>query len=453
MKVEIGNITKAMSKISAFAANEKTATSLMLDIRDDTLRLCYTNGRKSVIEIVDIETEEGDIKDKIVVNYDIFNSIISACQPTGSIFVREIKMEFTDKANKIINVKAEKMIAEVESEDDEIEYRVISVFEQSISWVKHDENQKVARLSRKNYDAIFNKDNIDVWDIEELRKILTNLSIEKGKRIYVSPKNNCAFVSNTSYMGSMPLEKEIDRSTDEDEAKSKYKYAVVVDTSTAREVADILSKIDADIDEIYMHVEEYKFWHLFTPDGRVGISVDMVDADKNHLKMLKIYQDKGYKNYQITMNKEVFLNIIKSAIDAGKMDKTVLKFGAFSGENDTVAIKLTSSDSNASIKNNYTVACSGCVDVNGDIDKLELPISLKVTYEILNLLEEDYIALDVHMDEQGIKLRISDIDMSLRNMLDMEKEVEDEDVSSTEFELKNRSKYLTTKYYCVSRKE
>ena len=117
MILNIGQITSALSKITALATGEKTVPGVLLDINENFVNVCYSNGRKSVIERIDAVPEDGDKQEQIVLNYQRFVEIIGCCQPTGKIVTDDIQFILT--GDDIINIRAEKKIGEQGSEDEE----------------------------------------------------------------------------------------------------------------------------------------------------------------------------------------------------------------------------------------------------------------------------------------------------------------------------------------------
>ena len=62
-------LTSAMSKIRKFAEGQKNVPGVMLDISGDKMKVCYSDGKKSIIEVIDIEQEEPGVQGRIVVPY------------------------------------------------------------------------------------------------------------------------------------------------------------------------------------------------------------------------------------------------------------------------------------------------------------------------------------------------------------------------------------------------
>ena len=392
-----------------------------------------------MIEKIDAKVYTGDILGKIVLDYQRLADIIGVCQPSGYVYTDELEFTFEEKQQ--IKIRIEKKIPEQESPDSEVTYRTFSTFEQTIKWVEAYANIGVAKLSRMNYESIFTVEDTDEWNISEFRSMLEKISTEKGRIAYVSPKKECAFVSNTAYMSCVPTEK-------------KHNNALIFSSATARSIYDIIGKIYGQ-DTICVHAVDQKFCNIFTEDKKVGICVEMPEANQIHLITLGRYQAKGYKNYQLTFVKEILQNVIDAAMAAVREDKTILKFGASS--TDESAIELRISSWGPCVCNDYSVLCSGCLDVSHSIEQLEIPISLKVISDILSKCDKDFVGIDIDIDDTGSKcIRIADIDLEER--ANAESEIKKklglgiDDWAPLEEQLNYRESTLVSKHYTISSK-
>lgn len=442
MIIDIKKITSALAKVSAFAAGEKNVPGVLLDIRENEVHVCYSDGRKSLIEKIDAIVGEGDRQEKIVLNYQRLTSIIASCQPTGRIYTDNIEVIF--EGDKTLKIRAEKKIAEQESADSEVSYRTCSVFEQSISWVPAGADMKVAILSRMNYESIFEGTEVDEWEITELKKKLDKTSSEKGKVVYLSPKYENTFVANTAYLIEMPIK--------------SYTNPMVFTTAISKSISDILGKI-ADNDSVNIHIVDKKYCCINTADNKVGIWVEMAEPSKVHLDTLGRYKSRGYKSFQLTFIKDILKNVVDSALATDASDKTTLKFGESNLEEGAKELRIVSNNSGASISNAYNVVCVECLegDPEQKLESLELPISLKVLSEILGKCDNDYVAIDIDVDTTNSKcIRIADVDFAARAEADGEvKErlrLDVDDPTPLAEKMEYRLKTLVTKSYTISAK-
>lgn len=440
MIVNIKEITSALSKISALTVGDKTIPGVLLDIQDDSLNICYSDGRKSVIEKITAIVNEEDKKGQVVVNFQRLLDIISSCQPSGKIITDDIHMTFVD--DTLLKIRAEKKISQNVGEDEEPVYKVCSIFEQSIGWVPAGSSLKVSILSRMNYNDIFNAEVVDTWDVSTFRAMLDKTSTEKSRIVYVSPKNQCAFVSNMAYLSEVPV---VDANN----------YIIIITSAMAKAISDILGKTSAN--QVHIHSIDRKYLCVYTDDEKVGIWTEMSNASDIHLTTLGRYQSKGYRGYQLTFIREILKNVVDAAINADKSDKTVLKFGDSKIETGAKELRITSSNTNASISNSYEVVCTDCIGESDDIESLELPISLKVLSDMLNKCSTDYVGIDIDDDGTDTKcIRVSEINMEeLANVIGQERDklqLAIDQPTPKDVKLRCRLETLGIKNYTVSSK-
>ena len=425
MKINIKEFTSALDKVGVFAGGEKKSPGVLLDIQSDHVNVSYSDGRKSVIERVDAEINENDRQEKIVLDYQRLADIVKVCQPTGRVITDYMELLFEGESLLVVRVEkkiaqkvADEGTAEMEMASDEVEEkteqsdinkRVISVFEQRISWVPAGSGMKVALLTRMNYDTIFAENNEDgtavekdEWDIREFRDVLNKTTSENNKVVYVSPKRESAFVSNMAYMSCIPVDE-------------KYEQAMVFSTAISKALLGILGKVVGE-DTVNVHILDKKYCCIHTSDNKVGICVEMSDANKIHLTTLGRYQSKKYGNYQLTFIKEALKNIIDAAMEVDKSDKTVLKFEESKVEEGTIDLRVDAGSTISSTSNGFTLSSMECTDPADNITEFELPVSLKVISDIVSKCDTDFIGIDIDVDETGTKfIRISELDPDVRD--------------------------------------
>ena len=138
MIINLKKITNAMNKISALTSGDKSIPGVLLDLNDNLLNVCYTDGHKALIEKLEVEVEEGDRQGKVVVPYEMFNGAIQACQPSGIIRVEDVKL--TSKDNGILTVSVDQMYNRVDNEGNVIGVEKNGTKEIDIQYLEPDEN-------------------------------------------------------------------------------------------------------------------------------------------------------------------------------------------------------------------------------------------------------------------------------------------------------------------------
>lgn len=394
MKVKLDVLTSAMSKIRKFAEGQKNVPGVMLDISGDKMKVCYSDGKKSIVEVIDIEQEEPGVQGRIVVPYAKITSIIDICQPSGPIITGDLDIAFYE--NNIIEItaiKKVKLISDTENEEEEqnVEEKMVSKFEQRLNYYKPEDSIQYQVLARMDYDSIFEGDNPDVWDKEDLRNKISRLSTEKSKVVYVSAHKRAAFVVNLAHVTNIPID-------------SCENNGMTLTTFIASALVDILGKMNGD--KVAICVKDNRYANITSEDNTVGIWFEMAPASKTDVATLKRYEDKTYNKYQLTFCRPAIQNVIACAMATDANEKTTISFvEAESGE---LAIKIIT-NTGGSVVNDFNVVMENYRDSVGDILNAKIPVSLKVLYDMLGNCQEYYIAFDIANDDAGTYIRVADI--------------------------------------------
>ena len=405
MRVQLADLTKAIYKIRDIVSGDKTVPGVMLDLTGDKLKVCYSDGRKSFIEIIDAEMEETDIRQKIVLDYKKILDAITACQPSGSLRTDDIQFIF--KENKIVQIVADKFIVTYEDEDN-VEKQRVTTIELDFKWMDSKENMRTTVLDRENYEGIFQAEQVDEYDVGELIDILSKTSKEKGRNVYLNPKIQTAFVANQASLTAIPLENDIT-------------IPIVIPTITGKTLEYVFKRITDD--KIFVHSVDNKFVKIYNEDNTLGMSFEMVPAIAPHINTFNTYKDRTYKDIQITFYKEILINTLRSIKASTTAQKIDLKLTE-NPVDGNVDMMILGQDTGSSTHNVYNVVLNGFNFAVADgktedeakkeiVDTFEISIALEVLLNIVNQCDSDYITLDVTNEKNNTKmLRIADIDIS-----------------------------------------
>lgn len=431
MILNIKEITSAVNKISDIVSGERNIPGVMLDIGDNTVSVCYSDGHKAFIEKLDAISEEGDLKTKLVFPYEQLVRAIANCQPSGMIRVSEV--HFT-VVNNVMRISADqkRMVADG---DNEVEVKTATkTMDIPFVIVEETNDQKAKLLNRMNYESIFNVESgdPDVWDRKKLISVLNTMSLEKARNIYFSSKTQNVFVINSAFTCStlidgkeLPQEKKDEIRGELAEAGQIELYdakvreneviihkSAVLSTNMAKIISSILSKLpvpksDED-DKVFLFVGD-GFINIFNGDDTIGMYVEQAKGSKVHLGSFDRFVAFDYSKYQMTFLREFLADSIKSAVNSSKNEKTSFTFK--DGENGK-EIVITSQDSSKSVSDIYNVTMDNCVDATGDIDKAVITISLKSFATMLGQLKSDLVALDIsHADGEQVCMRLAELNM------------------------------------------
>lgn len=389
MRVAINKITQAMNKVRKFAEGEKTVPGVMLDIDGASMKVCYSNGKRSVIEVVEIEQDETPVSGRIILPYAKTMTIIDALQPSGSIQTGDLTIEFGGEKN--MSFIAEKFIITGESAES-VEHKVVSKFNQQVVYAKPEESIQYQVLSRMNYADIFESDSFDVWAKEDLVSTLKSCSFEKGKTIYVSTQTKSAFVMNTAHLTNIPV-------------VDCEKNGMTLSSSFSSAIADVISKFDSE--KIMVAVKDGRYANISAENGTAGVWFEMVAANKMEVAMYQRFTEKQYDTYRTAFLRQALLDAISCTLKASSNEKTVLTFDD-SGEG--LTLKLTAFESGAgNAANEYKVVAETFTDKDGTISNSKVSVSLKTLSDMVSNCSTDYVAFDMQVDNQAVYVRVGDI--------------------------------------------
>lgn len=438
MRVDIKKITNAINKIADLTSGDKTIPGVLIKtIKDEAsgtsiLKFCFNEGHKAIVEEIEVETDANDKIDDYVVSFESLKRAIDNCQPSGIICVNDIVFEYLD--NNIIRLSADQTMGIRDAEGNIVDYKKMATKKMDLAWEEPGANMKTSLLTRMNYDSIFEPAEgvlCDEYNKSELIDALARVSVEKGKSIYLSSKNQEIFVSNTAHVTAVPVsgfeftleqEDEIRATLSEQgvtdnetvlskiaERKHRIQQSVVMGQAIAKALIGILNKCTSET--IRLHRND-KFCNLIMEEDneKVGIMFEMVQPSKAQIGALDRYNSLEYKTYQLRFLREFLVNNVKSALNASKNDKTKIKFET-SEETGALNLVISGGNAGASISDVYSVECEDCADINGDITTKEFNISLQVFTDMLAQLKTDYIGLDINVGEGDVVcIRVSEID-------------------------------------------
>lgn len=447
MQVSLSGLSKAMAKVRSFADGNNNVPGVMFDIHEQYMDVCYSDGKKAVIEQVNVHDNDQSVMGRIVLPFSRMMSIIDILQPTGHVATSDLDMKFLP--NSIMEISAVKSMTVYESagqseesteapaEDGEVgadwdspEYAqqaiegaapqtaiqseqadeeeviqesiIVSKFDQRINYERPEDNLRYGILSRMNYEDIFvgsdgeSTSDFTVWDISQFREVLSRTSIEKGKTVYVSKNEQCAFVCNLAYASNIPVSEVGDN-------------GFVVSTSLAKSIIDILGKVDTDGSKILVKNKDSRYVCIINDKGTFGLWFEMAPASRTDAATIHRYKERKYGSFRVAFSREAFQNVLNSAISVDKTEKTVLEFVM---EGNGPALHIVSNNSGASISNDFKIMATSKFTHLEVMLAEKLPMSIKVLSDMVNNCVSDYIEFALDTDEAGGRyIRIGDIDM------------------------------------------
>lgn len=408
MKTVLEELTSAVQKVKSFANVAQQIPGVLLDLKEDTMDVCYSDGKKSLIEKVSITREAEDIEGKIVVSYQRLTSIIDMCQPSGEIKTGELSLSFLD--GNIINIEALKYMTvqrktgnqdengeDIYAEDN----KVVSKFSQKLSYEHPEDSIKYGVLSRMIYSDIFKNadgtddiDGFDIWEKDELKAFLAKTSAEKGRTIYVSAPLHGLFVANLAHLIYIPTD-------------SCTNNGFVVSTNIAKALVEIIGKMSGNKLRV---CKKDRYVNIIDETDTVGIWFEMSPGSKTDLATLNQYKNKEYDTFELVFSRAALSNVVSCAASSTKDEKTTLQFDEVDGFK---SLKIVSNNSGASISGDFNVMLEGNQDKVKNWEQLKeakIPLSLRVLNDMLTDCSTPYISLDIKVDENAKFIRLAELE-------------------------------------------
>lgn len=426
MRVDISKITNAVNKISDLVSGDKSVPGVMFDLSEGLLKVCYTDGHKSLIEELEVENEEGDKLGRVVVSYEQLSRALANCQPSGNIKIDKCQFKYADN---IIKLSADQMYDLQDNEGNVVATKRLATKNMDLLAMDPSANMKSAILTRMKYEDIFDADTTDVFDRKELIEALSKTSVEKNRVIYISNKVQSVFVSNQVHLTSVPMSKhEISEEklaeikeelesqgnfNDEtykeltEKERNRIHFSVAMSYQISKALIGILGKIKSDV--VYLHTKD-KFCSIFVEneDETVGVWFEMATANRININTLERFNSLKYTNSQLVFLKEFLADIVKSALNIAKSEKTTFQFNK--NDEGLLELELSAGSASASVSDKYAVVCEDVLDPNENLTGKKFNISLKIMHEMLNQIKTRRVAFDLDVTEDGTTfLRIAEV--------------------------------------------
>lgn len=440
---QLGNV---VDTILDMVSIDKQPAYILFEPRQMDVRISYSDGRsKYITRTVVANIDENEFRDKVIFELISFSRVVNACKASGNIMTPVIKIDFEE--NRVAKVRAEKHITKsklirdengdiIKSEDS---VEVMSVVSQTLTWFKFENNLRFAALYRTDFNMLLHfpqklidekypdtgiavpkpisteewENESDTWRVSELRNILTSLAGESGKLVYISPKGKIGFVHNTSNVICIPFDEDND-----------IKNRIVQSTSNCKAIASILSKIEEN-GFIRVHTIGENGVVFSTEDNSSAFMYNNMTAERVNVAHFNNCRGRKFSKYLMNFNTEVMKSIISGAKQAGASDKAILEFRyADTLGNDEViegvlnkqlVMSLTVKNTNSSTLNKYDIKAVHYVDLDNDLDKFSIEVSIDNLYQAIDRIKEPNMAFDVDIEENRRMVRIAAINMDLRS--------------------------------------
>lgn len=442
MRFDLKEITRAVSKVGDINIEETNIPGMLLipNKEEGTMRIGFFNSRKALTDKINVEFDEGDPSDKFKVEYNEFMEALNCFQPSGIIKVETVEARFEDGENgsktmvMSVNGFADVMISETETQRKKCSTKTKAVMIKMIPAGAEVTDAKCKLLTRFDYDSIFQMEDMDTWEREEIVSLFSSVSIDKNKTLYVAPKSKSVFVCNKSSIVEAPFDKDITS-------------PLSLGSSDVKAILNILGKSESET--VFMRNKDNRYCYICDDEGKTGIWLEMKPVNTVDVNALGTYKSKRYCTYQLTFYRDFISDMIKTAVN-NNMDKVNLTFKA---GDEGITMRIENAIFSKS-KDKYELATDSYYDGKGDIESAKISVSLKILQQIITSFKEDNIMIDIDIDENNVRaMRIAEPDYEKMSEVLSERKMElgmdiTEPLSSKEI-AELRGKFLGTRSYSM----
>ena len=435
MILKVEDFTNAIKRLQSTIKDIKAMPGVLIDLTEDKFDVCYTDSKVAYIEKLEPIREEGDISEKIVVNYDELVRVLSNCQPSNGIAVKGFRIIFNEST--IADIEVEQGI--MSDDNTEFSKRGVKRFKLPFK-VFNTADRRMALLSRVDYNSIIEANGVipDKWNRKRLAKIMNTLceSDQLNTPMYFSSKIQWAYTLTNAYTIAFPLEplskptqEEINEAHDnyiaegltEEEATRKANLLgkqqtsqMITTSQMGKMIYNVLSKMNCD--DVYMYTKD-NFIYILNDNGTIGCQFE-TGKRQNNATFFDTYRSIDYDKANLTFSRNFLFDILKTASNNSGDTTVNINFESGKNEDDENIYKMifNVSDKQKNIRDKYELEIEGCTakeDEEGKsvLESMKFVLNLSIFNTIVSQMDSEYIGMDFSETQNNtIYLRVSDID-------------------------------------------
>lgn len=412
MRLLVEELKGSLDKVQKMVGDNKNPLGVLLRKEDDdNLAVCYSDGKKAMVDIITMEDGSG-LDSDVILPYKNFIDTVNSYANSGDLRTQYVDLEFNSESTIVtLSAVCELIIKTGEfNEDNEeiVNYKVANIFKDKIKYINPETSgSRYEILTRCDYTSIISLDDYDEWNKSNLQTLLNKLNKEDGKICYIASKLKAGFVANTAYVSLIPTE-DVDR------------FGFTATSRVAKCIVDVLSKVATN--KVYVYVEDSRYCRIMADDGKFGVWFEVAPGKPIDANKLAKYQkvktpdgnevDRQYNDYRLVMNRASIAFAVKRALNSDKNDSSTLQV-VNNGDSWSVVLN---NDKNREASDNRLVL-DACSDTKGDIEELRLPFSLKLLSDIVNSCSGEVIimAFENAEDNKSVLLKIGDVSRDKEN--------------------------------------
>lgn len=404
MKLDLNKFTNANSNIEILTKDINSKQYIMLDIQEDCVKVCYSDGRISYIESVEGNPEDGDTVNKVVVELSGLLQKLNVCKVKAPMQVDPLQLQVSGEDSLALRcVKyIDKAVRDENGEyvDDgtgQVQTERLDTNEINTQMKYHQitATVKFSATTKMDYDSIFSGEDWVTCEVSEFRNLLNKLSKTDGARdCYISPKKKAGFSVGTAYTVVLPLNFE--------------GVACSLGVSAVKKLYNVLSKVKED--KINVATEQSQFLKIATDSQDMGMVFEQSPVIKQQLATLGTFEGMDYSGQGLEFYKAVLADMVDGTVAvSGAETETALRFRVDGNlvKGDTVK-KGTGNGIDS-----FSVTASKVI---GDITQFadyQVELSFNVLKTILGNCDGDYVEFGFASMEDEKYLRITDISRSV----------------------------------------
>lgn len=397
MIIQPSEIVKAITHINTLASIDKKPNGIAFNIKDDSIDIYYNFSDKEVLVNIPATIGEAEHKGIVVFDYKRLLDTVNSCKDTGNIKTKDV--EFVLSTNPDGSGRAEVKVTKtlLQSNGEETFETTVAQNTYDLSWTAVDKlpvSQK--NLSRHIYTDMF-EDGGTTWGVEVFSRMVDGVTSGGGdaKIVYLSAKNNGAFVVNTGSMLFTPCEDKVD-------------VTIPFNLVLLKSVVQVLKGTGADGFELkVVYNEERKPYAclFYLADRSLSIYTAIVGASQSHIASISRYVGTEYTSFNVNLLSEVVADSLKAVYSMN--NAADCRVAIIKNDENNYDFRLSAENSGASVKNSYTIHCAGftsreepAANENGEVYKFS--VNTKLLLDVISRNRNNYIGFDFHLGESGV---------------------------------------------------
>lgn len=400
MKLDLAKFSNANSNIEILTKDINSKQYLMLDIQDDCVKVCYSDGKISYIESVEGEGEEGDSVNKVVVELSGLLQKLGVCKAKAPIQVDPLQLAIVSEDAIEMNCQKyiDKLVVDEDGEyvDDgtgqaKTERVDTNKVNTKLKFHQISDNIRFSMTTKMNYDEIFNGDGWVTCEVSEFKNLLNKLSKTDGARdCYISPKKKSGFSVGTAYTVVLPLNFE--------------GVACSLSVSAVKKLYNVLSKVKAET--VNLLAESSQFLKVTSEDKDLGLVFEQSPVVKQQLATLGTFESMDYSTQGLQFYKAVLSDMVDGTVAvSGAEIETALEFMV---EGDAVKASTVKKGTGNGI-DTFSVTTSKVIGELSQFAGFRVELSFNVLKTILGNCDGEFVEFGFANMEDEKYMRITDI--------------------------------------------